>query len=192
MDTPAPVGVYDPETRSASGTNADDLSDALRDFPIVLHKETVNSTWDREDQVLKQRPALIVIHRSAFFHSMNQEFGFGYSFDPIGYNEQSWTRLYDVADNKLVAFFGYVGLGSPNTRFLVYSRGGGETTTGWAAEPYRYDWVTEIERRFPSLTGRVFTMHVPGGEENATFRDEATARTVRRNVQSILGLPSGD
>ena len=188
MDTPAPQGVYDPETRSASGTNADDLSDALRDFPVVLHKETVNSTWDGEDQLLKQGPALILIHRSAFFHSIAQEFGSVYPTDP-GYYQENTRRLYAVADNKLVAFFGYFGLGSPNTRFLVYSRG---AVPGWAEESVRYDWVTEIERRFPSLTGRIFTINVPGGVENATFRDDTTVRMVRRNVQSILELPDGD
>jgi len=189
MDTSAPRGVYDPETRAASGTNADDLNDALRDLPVVLHKEAIGSTWDRDDELLEQRPALILIHRSGFFHSMNQEFDFGYRDDPATHNEQSARRLYAVAENKLVAFFGYVGLANPDTSFLVYSRGG---TPGWAEERVRYDWIAEIESRFPSLAGRVFAMNVPGGDENATFRDEATVQTVRRNVQSILGLPSGD
>ncbi len=189
MDTPAPRGVYDPETRAASGTNADDLNDALRDLPVVLHKEAIGSTWDRDDELLEQRPALILIHRSGFYHSMNQEFDFGYRDDPATHNEQSARRLYAVAENKLVAFFGYVGLANPDTSFLVYSRG---ETPGWAEERVRYDWVAEIESRFPSLAGRVFAMNVPGGDENATFRDEATAQTVRRNVQSILGLPNGD
>ena len=54
MDTPAPAGVYDDATRAGSGTNADDLNDALRAFPVELHKETVSSTWDREDQILRQ------------------------------------------------------------------------------------------------------------------------------------------
>ncbi len=188
MDTHAPHGVYDPETRSGSGTNADDLSDALQDLPLALHKEAVNSTWDREEQLLRQRPALILIHRSGFFHSMNQEFGFGDPRDPTD-NNQSSRRLYEVAENKLVAFFGYVGLRSSNTKFLVYSRG---RVPGWAEEPYRYDWVAEIEQRFPSLAGRVFTINVPGGDENASFRDDATVLIVRRNVQSILGLPDGN
>jgi DNA-binding winged helix-turn-helix (wHTH) protein len=39
MDTSAPMGVYDPTTRKNSGTNADDISDVLRDLPVVLHKE---------------------------------------------------------------------------------------------------------------------------------------------------------
>ena len=59
-------------------------------------------------------------------------------------------------------------------------------------ELFRYDWATGIEQRFPSLVGRIFTMNVPGGEENASFRDDTTIRIVRRNVQSILGLVTED
>jgi hypothetical protein len=36
MDTYAPRGVYDEETRHGSGTNADALNDALRDLPILI------------------------------------------------------------------------------------------------------------------------------------------------------------
>ncbi len=59
-------------------------------------------------------------------------------------------------------------------------------------ELFRYDWATGIEQRFPSLVGRIFTMNVLGGEENASFRDDTTIRIVRRNVQSILGLVTED
>jgi hypothetical protein len=78
MDTSAPEGVYDPETRKKSGTNADDISDALNNLPVAIHKETVGSTWNREDQVLKQIPDLIVIHRSAFIHAIVLDFELGY------------------------------------------------------------------------------------------------------------------
>ena len=193
MDTPAPRGVYDPNTRKDSGTNADDISNILRDLPVVLHKETVGSTWDREDQVLKQSPDLIVIHRSAFFHSMNLEFQFGYP--PFADSEQVrlptgqalsrkylFLRLYVLAENKLLAFLGYAGVSNRRTRVLVYAR-------GWP-EADRQDWVVNLERRFPSLKGRMFTMNVEGGDANATFRDPKTAASMKRQVQSILGLNS--
>jgi len=197
MDTSAPIGVYDPDTRRNSGTNADDLSNILRDFPIVLHKETVGSMWDREDQVLKQRPDLIMIHRSAFFLAINLEFQFGYP--PFGDSEEVqmpggprlsreylFGRLYALAENKLLAFLGYVGVSSRRTRVLVYSRG---DSRGWP-EANQKDWMTNLERRFPSLNGRVFTMSVEGGITKATFRDPKTVSLVRRQVQSILGLNS--
>jgi hypothetical protein len=195
MDTPAPAGVYDENTRRESGTNADDLSDALGDLSVVLHKETVGATWDREDQVLQQHPDLIVIHRSGFVHSMNVEFGFGYPpFDEVAETgttdaevplEKRYQLLKAMGVDKLWAFFGYVGLGDPGTRFLVYSRGGGGS---WSQSKYRGDWVADLERRFPSLRGRIFTMVVPVGPDGASFRDAATSELVREHVKSILGL----
>ena len=178
MDTPAPAGVYDPDTRRNSGTNADDLNAALRDFPVELHKETVSTTWDREDQILRQRPALILIHRSSFAHSMNVEFGFD---DPEPGQEDLARILYGIADGKLMAFLGYVGLGDSETRFVVYTRGFGQ-------ESQREAWVSEIEGRFPTLSGRVTALHIPGGEESATFRDPQTVRLIRDLVRGLLDL----
>jgi serine/threonine protein kinase len=188
MDTLAPRGVYDPETLHNSGTNADDLNDLLRDLPVVLHKETLGSTWDREDQILKQRPDLIVIHRSALFHSINLELGFGYPPFDDPEHQARVERIYAVVDGKLMAFFGYVALGDPQTKFLVYSRGAGE---GWIEEQ-QVAWVAEIERRYPPLQGRVFTMRVPRGPDGASFRDPVTGRMIRERVVALLGLSESD
>jgi len=188
MDTLAPFGVYDPETRRSSGTNADDLNDLLRDLPVVLHKETLGSTWDREDQILKQRPDLIVIHRSALFHSINLELGFGYPPFDDPEHQARVERIYELVDGKLMAFFGYVALGDPQTKFLVYSRGAGE---GWIEEQ-QVAWLAEIERRYPPLQGRVSTMRVPRGPDGASFRDPATGRMIRERVVSLLSLSESD
>jgi serine/threonine protein kinase len=177
MDTLAPAGVYDSNTRRNSGTNADDLNHELRDLPVALHKETVGSTWDREDQILKQQPDLILIHRSAFFHSINHELDLPFE-DEI--EEERSRRFYAFADNRLVAFLGHVGLASPKTSFLVYSR-------GWTDEQ-RNEWTREVENRFPSLKGRVTTLRIPVGPNGASFRDTATAQLVRDYVKSILGV----
>ncbi len=185
MDTLAPHGVYDANTRRNAGTNADDLNDLLRDLPVELHKETLGSRWDREDQVLKQLPDLVVIHRSAFYHSINLELGYGYPpfADPMV--EAHADRVYEVLADKLIAFFGYVGLGDPHTRFLVYSR-------GWLEEQ-RLDFVTDIEGRYPHLKGRVFTFQVPTDEDgNASFRDPATGQMIRDRVVSILGVEEAE
>ncbi len=181
MDTLAPHGVYDANTRRNAGTNADDLNDLLRDLPVELHKETLGSRWDREDQVLKQVPDLVVIHRSAFYHSVNLELGFGYSpFDDPLIKSRA-DRVYEILNEKLMAFFGYVGLGDPHTRFLVYSR-------GWLEEQ-RLDFVADIEGRYPHLKGRVFTFQVPrDANGNASFRDPATGQMIRDRIVSILGL----
>ncbi len=177
MDTLAPEGVYDADTRRNSGTNADDLSHELRDLTVVLHKETVGSTWDREDQILKQQPDLILIHRSSFFHAINLELDFPFHDEM---DKERLLRFYSFVNNRLVAFLGHVGLASPRTSFLVYSR-------GWTDEQSS-EWISEVEKRFPSLKGRVTTLRVPVGPNGASFRDPATAELVRDYVKSILGV----
>jgi len=189
MDTSAPMGVYDPATRMKSGTNADDITDVLRDLPVALHKETVGSAWDREDQVLKQNPDLIVIHLSAFFHAMDVDFQVGYPpfDDPADARSRDlFVHLLAAAQNRLEAFLGYAGSANPQTRFLIYSRGrAGE----WGETAHRRDWVQNAERRFPVLRGRVFTLNVEGGA-NGRLRDSGTVAQFRRSVESILRLSS--
>ena len=108
MDSPLPDRVYDPETRKNGGTNADDITDILRDLPIVIEKENTSPLWHREDQVLRERPSLIVIHRSCFADAA------------VGFDPQSTAM--QVADKKLESFLGYVSLGNPTTKFLTYTR----------------------------------------------------------------------
>ncbi len=181
MDSPIPERVYDPETRRNQGTNADDLTDILGYLPVALHKETVSSVWHREDEILKQQPTLILIHRSCFF-------------DRAALSDSTFMRhLYMLADNKLVAFLGYIAMGKPDTKFLVYSRGFGN-------ESNRSRWVSEAVNRFPQLRDKIVTMTVLRGvniatirspsviKSTATFRDPDTASQVRRLVESMLNL----
>jgi len=190
MDTLAPYGVYDADTRNKAGTNADDLNDLLRDLPVEIHKETVGSRWDREDQILKQRPDLIVIHRSAFYHSVNLELGFPYPPFDDPEIEALANRVYDVVLEKLMAFFGYVGLADPYTKFLVYSRGA--PPGGWVEEQQRA-FLAEIEGRYPHLKGRVFTFQVPrDADGNASFRDPTTGSMIRERIVPLLGLEDAE
>jgi len=188
MDTPAAHGVYERSTRDKSGTNADDLNEVLRDLPVVIHKETIGATWDREVQILKQHPSLILIHRSAFFHSMNQELGFGYPGDSADFDEARFRQLYEIADNKLAALLGFIGQENSATVFIVYSRG---TGGGWSEDQYRADWVKALVGRFPSLKGRVTTINVPGGPDGGSFHDEGTRQLFLQHVQKLLGLANG-
>jgi hypothetical protein len=190
MDTSAPMGVYDPRTRENSGTNADDISDALRDLPVALHKETVGATWNREDQVLKQIPDLIIIHRSAFIHAIVLDFQLGYPApgDPRASSKEGpppsrevlYDRLGPIGQGKLDAFLGYVGGANPRTRFLIYSR-------VWA-EAARLQWEQSLERRFPAMKGRVFPISKAITNGTASFRDPDTVAQVTHAVRSILGL----
>jgi hypothetical protein len=185
MDTYAPRGVYEADTREKGGTNADDLNDLLRDLPVSILKETIGATWEREDQLIAQRPALILVHRSGFFHAMNQEFGFAYPDDPQRFDETKFRRMYEVADNKLVAALGYIGRSSPATKFIVYSRG---TGGDWAEEAGRAAWVKALEGRFPFLKGRVVTINVRGGPGGGSFDDPETAGIFREQAVALLGV----
>jgi hypothetical protein len=189
MDTPAPRGVYEAETRERSGTNADDLNELLRDLPVSIHKETVGATWDREQQVLQQAPDLVLVHRSAFFHAMNFEFGFGYPGDASGFDVTRASRLYELADIKLVSVLGFLGSGNPGTKFIVYSRGSGPDS--FEEEEGRSAWLRKVEGRFPFLKGRVTPLLVPGGTSGGSFDDPETARILRDEVEALLGLSLG-
>jgi serine/threonine protein kinase len=164
MDSPLPDRVYDPETRKNGGTNADDITDILGGLPIVIEKETTSPLWHREDQVLRENPALIVIHRSCFADAA------------VGFDPQSTAA--QVADKKIESFLGYISLGNPNTKFLVYTRRSGDQAS----------WESDLQKRFPQLSGRIVVLTIPGGSEHATFRDPNTAKMVRQNVKSILGF----
>lgn len=165
MDSTLPDRVYDPETRKNGGTNADDITDILRDLPIVIQKENTSPLWHREDQVLRERPSLIVIHRSCFADAA------------LGFDPQSTAA--QVADKKIESFLGYASLGNPTTKFLTYTRRSGDQAP----------WVLDLEKRFPQLKDRVVALIVPGGPEHATFRDPETKKMLRQQVKSILGLP---
>jgi hypothetical protein len=182
IDTASPLGVYDAETRRSGGTNADDLTDALGALPVTIVKETSSPSWRRDHQVLSQKPALVVIHLSAFAHQPGVD-----DFESL---ESATGQLDDLGlenplelgRSKLLAFLGYLALGSPETRFVVYSRG------TFAEESGRAEWSSEAETRFPELEGRITAFDVPGGTEHATFRDPATAQAMKDVVISLLGL----
>ena len=49
-DSPLPGRVYDPRTLAEGGTNADDVTDALRDLRVAIRKENTSAAWHREEQ----------------------------------------------------------------------------------------------------------------------------------------------
>ncbi len=171
MDSPHPERVYDPQTQKTGGTNADDLTDLLRDLPVMLLKENTNATWRRELQVLQENPALIVAHRSCFYDTT--------LFDPAKFGDVGHTAQFaELAHDKFDLFIGYVGQANPNTRFIVYSRG------SWADEAERSQWVKTMEERFPVLRGRVEAMKVP--RDRATFRNPTTGGEIRNLIEEQL------
>jgi hypothetical protein len=167
MDTPLADRVYDPRTLASGGTNADDITDILRDLDVQLHKETTSPAWHREEQVLKQRPRLVVAHLSCLRDDRGMQEG-----SPMH------DLLRDQAWDRLRALMAYWGSAEPQTRFLLYSR-------GFPTQPERDRFVSDLVQRFPALRSRVLLMHVPG-DERASFRDPATAAALRQQVVAML------
>jgi TIR domain-containing protein len=164
MDSPYPDRVYDPATLKIGGTNADDITDLLRDLPVKLVKESTSSQWRREAQVISENPALIVMHRSCFFT----------------YPESMVNDLYPLVDNKLVAFMGYVATLNPRTRFIIYSR------RSWEDAALAAKWRQDAVERFPVLAGKIETYRVP--LDRATYRNPITGQELRDLVLKSLGM----
>jgi tRNA A-37 threonylcarbamoyl transferase component Bud32 len=169
MDSTHPARVYDSATIAEGGTNADDLTNALRDLPVVLVKENTNHTWNREEEVRLQTPALVVAHRSLFYNST------------LGDNPDFAPLTAPMAWDKLELFMAFIAMGNPDTRFLVYSRG------SWNIEDRPPEvWARDVGVRFPVLEGRVVGWQVP--LDRATFRDSTTAGEIRAEIVSLLGF----
>jgi hypothetical protein len=166
MDTPAADRVYDPDTRKNGGTNADDITDVLHDLPIKIVKENTGWLWRRESEVVKENPALIVMHRSLFYTFSN--------------DDNRSDDLYPHADDKLVAFLGYVATVSPRTKFIIYSR------HSWDNDSEAARWRENATNRFPALAGRIETWRVP--LDRATFRNPLTGQELKDSVEKALGL----
>jgi serine/threonine protein kinase len=171
LDSPLPGRVYDPRTVAEGGTNADDVTDALRALPVAIRKENTSAVWHREQQVLLENPDLIVSHLSCF---LDERVAAG---DPA-----ILQHLADVAEYRLLLFFAYVAARNPRTHFIAYSRSQFTRKGGDAV------WLTDQEAHLPILRGRLHPLTVPG-KERATFREPSTAELLRARVRQILNLP---
>lgn len=182
IDSTHPERVYDDETRRHGGTNADDLTDVLQDLPVSLVKENTSWTWHREHEVLRQKPDLILIHRSCFYvpSGLDQQLAGSPAPPSVPFKSQFETEFYARAADKLEVFLGYIGLDNPRTKFIVYSR------RSWNSDLERNRWVAALESRFPQLKGRVTAWSVP--LDRATFRNPKTGAEMKKMVVSALGL----
>ena len=171
MDSPLPGRVYDPRTAAEGGTNADDITDALRTLPVTIRKENTSSAWHREEQVVGENPDLVVSHLSCL---LDARVGDG---QPV-VSEQ----LLELAENRFVLFLAYAASRNPRTRFLVYSRSHFQTHGG------EDKWVATQVARLPVLKNRLNAFSVPGGREKASFREPGTAQLLRGRITQVLGL----
>lgn len=173
MDSPLPGRVYDPRTFAEGGTNADDVTDALRDLRVAIRKENTSAAWHREEQVVGENPDLIVSHLSCLLDAR------------VGDGQPAVSNhLFDVAENRLLVFLAYVAARNPRTRFIVYSRSVFQTHGG------EEQWVATQVARLPVLRDRLNAFVVPGGHEAASFREPRTRELLRARVAQVLGLGS--
>jgi serine/threonine protein kinase len=170
MDSHHPQRVYDPATLRAGGMNADDLTELLRDQPLVLIKEAASSRWDREEQLLSQTPDLILAHRSSFYDAT--------LLGDSALDNKYWPQLYAPAADKFESLLGYVARANPHTRFIIYSRG------SWKTDAEAQAWVGMVERRFPAIVGRLTVYKVP--LDRATFRNETTGAEIKALALDVL------
>ena len=175
MDSPLPGRVYDSRTREEGNTNADDVTDVLRNLPVLLdiRKENTSAVWHREEQVVGQNPDLVVSHLSCLLD------------ERVGEGQPAVAdHLFDLAENRLLVFLAYVASRNPRTRFIVYSRTTFQTHGG------EDQWVAKQVARWPVLRDRLNAFIVPGGREKASFRQPETAQLLRARVTQVLGLAS--
>lgn len=170
MDSPHPQRVYDPATLRAGGTNADDLTEILRDQPLVLIKEATNSRWDREEQILAQHPDLLIAHRSSFYDAT--------LLGDSALDTKYFRELYAPAADKFESLMGYLARANPHTRFIIYSRG------SWPSDSAAHAWIGMVERRFPAIAGRLTAYRVP--LDRATFRHETTGAELKAIALGVL------
>lgn len=168
MDSPGRA--YDPRTLAEGGTNADDVTDVLRDLRVAIRKENTSAAWHREEQVVGGNPDLIVAHLSCLLDAR------------VGEGQTAISEhLFDLAENRFIVFLAYVAARNPRTRFIVYSRSVFQTHGG------EEQWVATQVARLPVLKDRLNAFTVPGGRDKATFRDPQTAQLLRARVAQVLG-----
>ena len=171
MDSPLRGRVYDPRTLAEGGTNADDVTDALREMRVAITKENTSAAWHREEQVVGENPDLIIAHLSCLLDAR------------VGEGQPAVAEhLFDLAESRFIVFLAYVAARNPRTRFIVYSRTVFQTFGG------EDQWVAAQVARLPVLKGRLNAFIVPGGMEQASFRQPDTAQLLRTRVASVLDL----
>lgn len=193
MDTTATRGVYDADNIRTGGSNADELYKRLLGMDGVLLQKNLDTDkigldWARDSVVAAQRPDIVIIHRSSFFHPFAAHLNLDYPpfvDDADGEKLRKWQALYDSQDARLRSFIRAVGAVSPHTQFLIYSTG---TDQRWSKPEFLSNWVNTFELELPDLQGRINTMVIepqPDGKKG-TFRDPATMEKVRAQVREMI------
>src|SRR5205085_5222541 len=115
VDTTAAHGIYDETNRLKGITNTEELKNVLSGLPLATQSEQISINWTKKGwrgvrRLIEARPDLITIHRSSFFHPVNEELQLGYP--PFANDSEGrvkshlWSILYPICDNTLISFLG--------------------------------------------------------------------------------------
>ena len=162
MESTLPNLVFDPETRKTGGTNADDITDILKDLPVSLIAESTSLQWHREQQVLDLNPDLVIVHHSCFYDEMA-------SGDP---------------HEKFVSFLSFMS--DSRAKYIVYTRGFWQDENPEGLEL----WKQNLIQNSGLDPQRLFVFPLRGNfeQETLTFNNLINARKLKLLVKKILGL----
>ena len=161
MDSTLPAVVYDRETRKAGGTNADDITRIVSDLPITTLKETTSLMWQRDEQVLRLNPDVIVMHFSAFCDETSPDHG----------------------DHRLENFLTYMSASKAN--FLIYSR------MTDAQRRWLDGWLNGVISRTPALRGRIEILRLRLFNQSHDVRERGTLAGARHRHAEGAGAAVG-
>jgi serine/threonine protein kinase len=180
MHTREKIGTY-PSWDGRPGTNtAGELATLLKPFlppKSRLIPEPTSVNWDRDAEVVRQRPNLVLALRSAFYHR---------SDDGGAYPPADGDLRVATADERLSSLMDRIGHEVPECKFLIYSRG---IEPNWLDKGRRSDWVRRIEDRFPHLKDRITTIAIHGGPAGS-FTQPENFDLLLNEVKNLLNLPA--
>ena len=159
IDSALMNNVYCELTKELAGTNIDDISDLIKDYPIRIAGRAVRNKATRkglEDEVIKNKPNLIIMHIGAFE-------GVDYK---IGEDEAeiiAVSKFVKTIISKL-----------PDTEFLIYSRKGISALRKLRAE---------VAKEYPHKFEEIFLLPLKAECFKKKTNRERTRTAVRRVLQ---------
>jgi hypothetical protein len=158
MDSHVPSDVFCESTRKIKGSNADNISNLLKDLPIRIGYEPTNLAWQGQQHVLNESPDLVVVHASAF---------------------QEETATMD-ANTKLINFLN--SLKGTRIRVLVYTRG----LSAESSSETRERWERLIKAlEDPDLKKNAELFVMPKGQQSC-FEDPEVGVPFKEKIKAML------
>jgi hypothetical protein len=167
MDSHISGVVYCDRTREVGGSNADDILRLIDNSKVIPFTVSTNLQWMDEQRVIDlasrileetKKPALIVIHASAFYEK-TQEFN---------------------GNTKLLLFL--ESLKDENVKILVYTRGLPEESTSDIEQRFK-----NVVGKVDELKGKAFLL-VIDPKQNPCFDNPEVGMAFKNKVKEILNM----